>query len=105
MMSRWKRTIWKRKTQNPPSDLKRVTKKKAGTNHCPAACFTLSEEEIKQFIQCLLGVKFPNGYAGKVSRYLDEAKQHFSGMKSHDCVVLMTQILPVAILGIMDEHV
>src|SRR3954468_24334479 len=25
-------------------------------------------------------------------------------MKSHDCVVLMTQILPVAIRGIMDEH-
>ena len=34
---------------------KRVTKKKDGTDHCPAACFTLSKEEIKQFIQCLLG--------------------------------------------------
>ena len=84
---------------------KRVTKKKAGTDHCPAACFTLSKEEIKQFIQCLLGVKFPNGYAGKISRYLDKAKQRFSGMKCHDCAVLMTQILPVAIRGIMDEHV
>ena len=45
----------------------------------------------------LIGVKFPNGYAGKISRFLDEAKQRFSGMKSHDCAVLMTQILPVAI--------
>src|SRR3954463_7733037 len=26
-------------------------------------------------------------------------------MKSHDCVVLMMQILPVAFRGIMDEHV
>src|SRR3954467_4413769 len=26
-------------------------------------------------------------------------------MKSHDCAVLMTQILPVAMRGIMDEHV
>ena len=26
-------------------------------------------------------------------------------MKSHDCHVLMTHILPVAIRGIMDEHV
>src|ERR1041385_6576247 len=26
-------------------------------------------------------------------------------MKSHDCFVLMTQILPVAMRGIMDEHV
>jgi hypothetical protein len=26
-------------------------------------------------------------------------------MKSHDCHMLMTQILPVALQGIMDEHV
>ena len=56
-------------------------------------------------MKCLLGVKFPNGYAGKISRWLDEAKQRFSGMKSHDVVVLLTQVLPVAIRGIMDQHV
>src|SRR3954464_4373415 len=60
---------------------KRTTKKKTGIDHCPPACFTLCEEEIKRFIHCLIGVKFPNGYAGKISRYLDEAKQRFSGMK------------------------
>ena len=84
---------------------KRTTKKKTGIDHRPPACFTLCEEEIKRFIHCLIGVKFPNGYAGKISRYLDEAKQRFSGMKSRDCFVLMTQILPVAMRGIMDEHV
>ena len=31
--------------------------------------------------------------------------QKFSGMKSHDCYVMMTQIFPVAIRGIMDKHV
>src|SRR3954463_8819149 len=70
-----------------------------------AACFTLSEEELHQLFMCLLGVKFPHGYAGKIRRYLDLAKKRFNGMKSHDCHVLMTQILPVAIRGIMDEHV
>jgi hypothetical protein len=38
-------------------------------------------------------------------RYLDETKKRFSGMKSHDYHVLMTQILPVALRRIMDEHV
>ena len=70
-----------------------------------AACFTLSLEELEQFFRCLLGVKGPHGYSGKISRYLDVAKKRFSGMKSHDCHVLMTQILPVAIRGIMDAHV
>ena len=32
-------------------------------------------------------------------------KKRFSGMKSHDCHVMMTQILPVALRGIMDKHV
>ena len=50
-------------------------------------------------------MKVPHGYSRKISRYLDVAKKRFSGMKSHDCRVLMTQILPVAIRGIMDEHI
>jgi hypothetical protein len=81
--------------------------KKAKRNdyHCPASCFTLSPQEIEQFFNCLIGVKVPYGYSGKISRYLDKAKQKFSGMKSHDCHVLMTQILSVAIQGIMDEHI
>ena len=66
--------------------------KKAKKNdfYCPPACFTLSQKEIEQFFKCLLGVKVPYGYSGKISRYLDEAKQKFNGMKSHDCHVLMT---------------
>ncbi|KAK1667572.1 hypothetical protein QYE76_055731 [Lolium multiflorum] len=36
---------------------------------------------------------------------MDPKKRNFSGMKSHDCHVMMTQILPVAIRGIMDDHV
>ena len=61
------------------------------------SCFTLSPDELDQIFKCLLGVKFPLGYAGLISRYLDPQKKIFSGMKSHDCHVMMTQILPVAI--------
>jgi hypothetical protein len=56
----------------------------------PAACFTLSEKELEQFFKCLLGVKVSHGYSGNIGRYLDEAKKRFSGMKSHNCHVLMT---------------
>jgi hypothetical protein len=80
-------------------------KAKKNESYCPPACFTLSQKEIEQFFKCLLELKVPYGYSGKISRYLDKAKQKFSGMKSHDCHVLMTQILPVAIRGIMDAHV
>ncbi|KAK1610772.1 hypothetical protein QYE76_034445 [Lolium multiflorum] len=36
---------------------------------------------------------------------MDPKKRNFSGMKSHDRHVMMMQILPVAIRGIMDDHV
>ena len=51
------------------------------------------------------GNQISSGYYGKISRFLDTKKKRFSGMKSHDCHVMMTQILPVAIRGIMDKHV
>ena len=69
------------------------------------ACFSMSKEELDQFFRCLLGVKVPHGYSEKISRYLYASKKKFTGMKSRDCHVLMTQILPVAIRGLMDEHV
>src|SRR3954468_22095054 len=87
------------KTQNSCRKGKKV---KNSEVKLKAACFPLSKKEAIQFMKCLLGVKFPNGYAGKISRWLDEAKQRFSGMKSHDVAVLMMQVLPVAIRGIMD---
>jgi hypothetical protein len=65
----------------------------------------MSPEELEQFFRCLLRVKVSHGYSGNISRYLDVAKKRFTGMKSHDCHVLMTQIRPIAIRGIMDEHV
>ncbi|KAK1645358.1 hypothetical protein QYE76_063163 [Lolium multiflorum] len=73
--------------------------------YCPPSCFTFSPAEVDQFFNCLLGVRVPFGYSGLISRYMDPKKRNFSGMKSHDCHVMMMQILPVAIRGIMDDHV
>ncbi|KAK1646310.1 hypothetical protein QYE76_064115 [Lolium multiflorum] len=65
----------------------------------PAAQEGQSEEEADG------GVRVPFGYSGLISRYMDPKKRNLSGMKSHDCHVMMMQILPVAIRGIMDDHV
>ena len=53
-----------------------------------------------------MGIKLTSGHsAGKISRYLDPKKQRFSRMKSHDCHVMMTQILPVALRGLLEKHI
>ena len=62
-------------------------------------------KEIDQFIKCLMGIKVSSGYCGKISRLLDPKKKRFNRMKSHDCHVMVTQILLVSIRGIMEKHV
>jgi hypothetical protein len=79
-------------------------KKVKEEDYCPRSCFNLSPAEIDQFFKCLIGVKVSSSYYGKISRYLDTKKKRFNGMKSHDCHVMMTQILPVALRGIMDKQ-
>ncbi|KAK1614733.1 hypothetical protein QYE76_020250 [Lolium multiflorum] len=68
------------------------------------ACFTPSEEELERFFECLLGVS-SSRLLGEDKQISGRGKKRFSGMKSHDRHVLMTQILPVAMRGIMDDHV
>ena len=57
--------------QDTESRRKGKKAKKTGNDY-PPACFTLSQEEIEQFFTCLVGVKLPYSYAGKISRYLDQ---------------------------------
>jgi hypothetical protein len=75
-------------------------RKKAKRNdyYCPPSYFTLSEPELHQFFSVLLGVKLPTCYGGKISRYLDETKKRFSGMKSHDCHV------PIPVPSVSDSN-
>ena len=66
---------------------KKVNKKEE--QYCPPSCFTLDPKEVDQLFKCLAGIKVSSGYCGKISRYLDTKKKRFSGMKSHDCHVMM----------------
>jgi hypothetical protein len=92
-------------TETETEARERKGKKVKEVDYCPLSCFTLSPDEIDQFFNCLTRIKVSSGYCRKISRYLDTKKKRFSGMKSHDCHVMMTQILPVALRGIMDKHV
>ena len=77
---------------------KKVNKKEE--QYCPPSCFTLDPKEVDQLFKCLARIKVSSGYCGKISRYQDTKKKRFSGMKSHDYHVMMTQLLPVALRGL-----
>ena len=77
------------------------TKTDKGRTYLPPACYTLSKAERTELCQCLHGVKVPSGYSANMKKLVSMEDLKLIGMKSHDCHVLMTQMLPVAIRSIL----
>ena len=73
--------------------------------YLPPACHTLSTAEKKSFCQCLRNVKVPQGYSSNIKSLVALNDLKLVGLKSHDCHVLMQQLLPVAIRGILPDKV
>nr|CAE01748.2 OSJNBb0056F09.11 [Oryza sativa Japonica Group] len=86
---------------NIRSELQPVTDEKMGRVYLPPACHTLSKDEKIAMLSCLADIKVPSGYCSRISKYVKLEDLKLVGMKSHDCHVLITQILPVAIRGIL----
>ncbi|XP_042479852.1 uncharacterized protein LOC122060822 [Macadamia integrifolia] len=63
----------------------------------PPASHTMSKKEKELFCKALEGLKFPESYAGNISRSVNVNERNISGLKSHDCHVLMQQLLPLAL--------
>ncbi|PNY00525.1 hypothetical protein L195_g023807 [Trifolium pratense] len=71
--------------------------------YLPPACHTLSRNEKKSFCECLRSIKVPHGYSSNVKSLVSSKDLKLVGLKSHDCHVLMQQLLPVAIRGILPK--
>ena len=55
--------------------------------------------------ECLNSIKVPLGYSSNIKRLPNMKEKKFAHAKSHDCHVLMTQLLPVALRGILPPNV
>ena len=71
----------------------------------PHAGYTLTLEERREFCKFLKLVKFPDGYAVNMSRNVNISDKEISGLKSHDCHVLLQRILHVGICPYLNKDV
>jgi hypothetical protein len=73
----------------------------------PVAATTSSKAKRKDFCQFLHNLKVPSGYSSNFKSLVSvkDMKMNFNLMKSHDCYVLMTALLPVALRSIKTELV
>ena len=83
----------------------RPEKREKGQHYLRPASYTLSKEEKQNMFDCLNNIKVPSGYSSNIRGRLNMKEKKFTNLKSHDYHVLMTQLLPVALRGILPKNV
>lgn len=79
--------------------------KEKGSHYLSPASYTLSKAEKESMFECLESIKVPSGYFTNIKRIISTKEKKFTNLKSHDCHVLMTQLLPVVIRDIFPDNV
>jgi hypothetical protein len=70
------------------------------------AVFTLTGKGKRGFLTTLKNIRVPDGYSSNISRCIDLENLKLNGMlKSHDCHILMEQLLPLAIRTTLPNEV
>ncbi|XP_073365533.1 uncharacterized protein [Aegilops tauschii subsp. strangulata] len=69
------------------------------------ASYALTKEEKVIFFECLSSMKVPSGFSSNIKGIINMAEKKFQNLKSHDCHVIMTQLLPIALRGLLPENV
>ncbi|KAK1697006.1 hypothetical protein QYE76_013703 [Lolium multiflorum] len=55
--------------------------------------------------EVLSSIKVPSGFSSNIKGIINMSEKKFQNLKSHDCHVIMTQLLPVALRGLLPENV
>ena len=75
--------------------------RKPGKMVKPRASYVLTEEEFEKFARCIESLKVPSGYSADLKKSI--RKKNFGGLKSHDYHILMQQVMPLALQGLMER--
>ncbi|XP_025622948.1 uncharacterized protein [Arachis hypogaea] len=67
--------------------------------------FTMSNSMKDVFLRTIKNIRVLDGLSSNISRCVDLKQRKLSGLKSHDCHVLMQQLLPIAIRNVLPDKV
>jgi len=73
--------------------------------YLPPTCYTMSRQEKISVCLCLKSIKVPQGYPSNIQSLVSMQDLKFVGLKYNDCHILMQQLLPVSIRGILPKNV
>jgi hypothetical protein len=69
----------------------------------PAACFNLTPDEKRAICTFLRGIKVSTGFSANVKKLVSMKDLSITHCKAHDCHVMLTVFLPIAIRAIKPE--
>ncbi|GMQ00776.1 hypothetical protein CsSME_00047706 [Camellia sinensis var. sinensis] len=76
-----------------------------GSFEKPPALYTLSSDERYGFYEFLKSIKYPNDYAENISRCVNTKGDKLTGLKNHDCHVLIQRLLPIGMRGYLHNDI
>ena len=76
-----------------------------GRHYLRPASYTLSKEEKEIMFECLNNIKVPSRFSSNIKGIINMPEKKLCNLKSHDCHILMTQLLPVALRGILPPNI
>ncbi|KAM3217434.1 hypothetical protein P3L10_026877 [Capsicum annuum] len=74
-------------------------------DECKLAAFAIPKNKKVAFLKTLKNISVPDGYSSNISRRIDLDQKRIFGLKSHDCHILMQQLLPIAIRNVFPRQV
>jgi hypothetical protein len=82
-----------------------ATKRKDGKYEYETCCYELSRDEKLKVLEFLFTLRTPSCYCANIRSLVDMPGKKLNSIKSHDCHVMMTQILLVAIGNVFPKPV
>ncbi|XP_074359107.1 uncharacterized protein LOC141698318 [Apium graveolens] len=73
--------------------------------YLPPSIFNLSKTEKKKMLSSLMHMKLPYGQSSNIKKCVSMEELKMFGMKSHDCHILLQQLLPIAIRAVLPKKV
>ena len=77
--------------------------KRRTSTYLPPSLHTLSKADKQLLCRRLFDLKLPDGYSSNIGNCVSVEECKIMGLKSHDCHILIQQLLPVAIRGLMSK--
>src|SRR3954471_3082674 len=73
--------------------------------HLSRASYALTKAEKEIFFEVLYSIKLPSGFSSNIKGIINMAEKKFQNLKSHNCHMIMTQLLPIALRGLLPDNV